>query len=210
MSRERLDAFSEYAMSNQLFEYKRLDQIQHTVCRNCEIEVIDFDRTKEIITERAELSELPKSCDVLKISDSDCAIVLVEMKSFLNFKQWQLARHERGEHDGIVRQQIQRFDISKKFADSLWLLHWIWNQVDRDSYIPAEVIKVVATDIEIHNERNAEEFIEFTIMYLADESLDADGFIQFRFEEHMDEYFSSTQKPALMSSSQLEDYLRQC
>ncbi|WP_228027609.1 hypothetical protein [Bacillus fonticola] len=54
---------------------------------------------------------------------------------------------------------------------------------------------------------NAEELIEFTLFYLADESLSPDLFIQLKLSELLETNFTQNEKPILMTCSQIESYL---
>ena len=96
-----------------------IQRIENSCCTNATTEVIDFDRTKDIVALK-NAWQTPKSCDALQINSIKLKI------SFIEFKGWQnFITRQSGITESIIQAQIDKFDLETKITDSLVILHSI-------------------------------------------------------------------------------------
>ena len=196
----------EYACEEGLFIKRFLKHIIPTVCEQSNLEVVDFDKTKEIISSRLGFEQQPKSCDALSILFDANKVLFIEMKSFQLFKKWQLSKKDRTVHSYQIDEQISKFNIVQKFVDSVMLFNKVLQMSEINKEWDATYTNVILTDIPLENEENSEMFIEFTLFYLTDEALEPDLLIQARLSQYLQANFSIDDKPILLNCDQLVSY----
>lgn len=106
----------------QIFDIKRICEIEKSPDQTAQTEVIDFDATKRKLVASFNQGNFginePKSCDALKIIPSKKMIDFIEFKGFADFKKHnQLA----GTTDPKIRDTIDGFALDEKIAHSIWL-----------------------------------------------------------------------------------------
>ncbi len=99
------------------FEIRKIKDLYKSCCKNAETEVIDFDKTKEIISKEEEYPERPKSCDALKIIPEKNILDFIELKGWQEFK-----RHNEPISDENIEEQINKFNFKDKIKDSYSIL----------------------------------------------------------------------------------------
>jgi len=158
-----IDLFSTFKWSNQslIFNYKifkkqllfikklkksyfiryHIKDIDKSCC-SLNTEIIDFDRTKEIICKEHKQTTR-KSCDGLCLKDS---ITFIEFKSLNNFFdiefQHKLKSNKKNlEESEIIKEKVSGFNFNKKIRDSLYIMetiiglnHLIWMNEELEEY----------------------------------------------------------------------------
>jgi len=99
---ERLMAFG---ISKNFFDVMPLGELEKSCCSNSKIEVIDYDKTKELVSSIAKIQQ-PKSADALKILPDLNRIDFIELKGFVKH-----IHHERL-HGQIFAPAISAFTTS--------------------------------------------------------------------------------------------------
>ncbi|WP_019912470.1 hypothetical protein [Paenibacillus sp. HW567] len=203
MSESVLTAFYEYGLNEGLFELQPIKDLAATACTSLELEVIDFDKTKERVSEKLRLAQQPKSCDALKIIPQNKSILFIEMKSFKKFKRWMLLPKSRDEHESIIVKQIKKYNIAQKIHDSIMILDqiWKWSGVSRGEKL--EIQTIILTDIPLLEERNSEALIDFTLLYLADGAISEDLLIQAKILQALENLIDLKEKPLLKTCNEL-------
>lgn len=131
--------------------YKKIKDLKHSQCKNCDLMVIDFDQTKDKLCEY--LCTIPSkdkpnphsSCDGLKIINEVKRIDFIEIKGFKEF----LSRN----HQNKVEEQIKQFNLVKKIEDSFQIILSLHNYFDksnktRDAISKSSRYFILLTDIE--------------------------------------------------------------
>ncbi len=80
--KEYLNKLFDYGIKNALFEVKKIKDINYSCCKLSNLEVIDFDKTKDIYCKLNNIIEL-KSTDCLKFTEN--TIDFIEMKGFKEY-----------------------------------------------------------------------------------------------------------------------------
>lgn len=197
-----------FGKKQQLFTYKALKDIEHTVCTCIEIEVIDFDETKIKFAKLANLQFQPKSCDCLIFDENDNRAIFIEIKSLEKFKKWHIEKRKRHEHEKVVSKQISKFNLPKKIESSVYILEEIIKMSGAKLPDSLKIESIVLTDMDLLDDLYAEQFIEFTLLYLADETISPDHIIQFQLESVLEMDSDVTEKPYLMNCDELAVFLQ--
>lgn len=124
----RLESFG---IEQGYFEKKEIRNIDKTSCTSSKTEVIDFDKTKEKISQEKNFQET-KSSDALKILPEHNRIDFIEFKSLKKFianniydKKKNIISEKR--FDNSMKKHIHNFNFSSKISDSLFILQTIIN-----------------------------------------------------------------------------------
>lgn len=203
-----LQEIIEYGKRTKLFQLKPLKDIEHTVCTCIEIEVIDFDETKVRYSKLANLHFHPKSCDCLVFDLEKQAAIFIEIKSLEKFKKWHIEKRKRQEHQTLIGKQISKFNLPKKIESSVFILEEIIKMSGVQLPNPLKIESIVLTDMHLLEDIYAEQLIEFTLLYLADETISPDHIIQFHLEHALEMESEITEKPYLMNCDDLEQFLK--
>lgn len=121
-----LEKLLAFGINNQYFDIKPLGQLEKTCCSSSQTEVIDFDKTKEMVSKIAQLQQ-PKSADALKIIPHKNRVDFIELKQFEEFI------HHHKINPGFneeLEKQIEKFNLPKKIKDSLLILSILINGKD--------------------------------------------------------------------------------
>jgi len=117
----------DFGLSKRYFEKLEIQNIDKSCCQ-LEYQIIDFDRTKDIICKEANQTTR-KSCDGLCLKKS---IDFIEFKSINNFfdKEFKYklkANKKNLDESEIIKEKVSKFNFKKKIRDSLWLWDYILN-----------------------------------------------------------------------------------
>ena len=116
-----------FGISKNYFNKLAIKDIDKSCC-DLDYEIIDFDKTKEIICQ--ELNQVTrKSCDGLCLKKS---IDFIEFKSLNNFfdKEFKYklkANKKNIKESEIINKKVSNFGFEKKIRDSLWIFDSILN-----------------------------------------------------------------------------------
>jgi hypothetical protein len=103
------------------FEIKPLGQLEKSCCSNSTLDVIDFDKTKTIISIKRSETD-PKSADALKIIPEKNRVDFIELKGFKKF----IENHQQDKTvEEKINTQITDFNLVKKIMDSLYVLEGV-------------------------------------------------------------------------------------
>jgi hypothetical protein len=148
-----LQRLLEFGINEKFFEIKLLGQLDKSCCTNSKLEVIDYDKTKDDLSQKSEINK-PKSSDALKIIPQLNCIDFIELKGFGEFIN-------RNKNDGNVNEkinsQVKKFDLAQKIEDSLFVLQFIirhkkFNCTKSEKIQYKQAIKnyIIVTDIDLY------------------------------------------------------------
>ena len=122
-----LEKVLNFGLSKEYFKKLKIKDIEKSCCNDLEFEIIDFDRTKDIVCNEANQVSR-KSCDGLYLNES---IDFIEFKSLNNFFnkefKYKLKNDANTEEIEMIKQKVLDFNFTKKIRDSLWLFDYILN-----------------------------------------------------------------------------------
>lgn len=196
-----------FGKEQKLFQLKSLKDIEHTVCTCIEVEVIDFDDTKIKFTKLANLPFQPKSCDCLVFDEKRQRAIFIEIKSLEKFKKWHIEKRKRQEHERVIGKQISKFNLPKKIESSVFILEEIIKMSGVELETPLKIESIILTDMRLLDDIYAEQLIEFTLLYLADETISPDHIILFNLKNALQMDCNIIEKPYLMNCEELEEFL---
>jgi len=123
-----LERLMEFGVGNGYFCLQALGKLAKSCCTDVKIEVIDFDKTKEMVSKEAPIKQ-PKSADALKIFPQLNRLDFIELKGFEHF-----IKHKKNlpelHIDKAISQQIEDFCLSDKIKHSLHVL-WFLIQLEK-------------------------------------------------------------------------------
>lgn len=125
-----LNKFECICVDKGYFNIVKIKDIPKSCCTKSEIEVIDFDKTKDkLMTKlvKAEMSYSLKSCDCLKICKKSKRLDLIEIKSVKNYVEY----YKEGVSKN-PKEQVSHYDITKKYVDSNFLLQYLSHIIETE------------------------------------------------------------------------------
>ncbi len=133
----------EKGLSKGLFQIEKIKDICKTCCYYSEIKVIDFDETAKYVKSQdpVTFAETPASVDCLIFNISHSTIDLIEMKSVDKFIKYHLMDTNRASKEQIISKQMEKFNLSKKYIDSIKIIKWVeqqFNQTEVSNYFKQE------------------------------------------------------------------------
>jgi hypothetical protein len=122
-----LEKVLKFAISKNYFEKLAIKDIDKSCC-NLDYEIIDFDKTKEIICKESN-QVTRKSCDGLCLKKSINFIEFKSLNNFFNkeFKYKLKSNKKNLKESEIINEKVSSFGFDKKIRDSLWILDYILN-----------------------------------------------------------------------------------
>ncbi len=205
--KEYLNKLLDYGIKNALFEVKKIKEIPETCCKLSELEVIDFDKTKNIYCNTNNLSEL-KSADCLKFTEN--TIDFIEMKGFKDYLE-----KEYTNEPNELEMKISKFNFTGKIIDSIFILRNIilnkkFNINDKNKlFLKIPKLFIVVVDIDL--DENPLEFISETFEFLAENSSDINKTVKAVINNDLSkitDVFYNLQQPILLSCSDLDKYYK--
>jgi hypothetical protein len=193
------------------FELRKIKELGKTCCHNVISQVIDFDKTKDIIVAKDGL-KTPKSCDGLKIRPNQKCLDLIEMKGFAKFIQ-----HFKGnEINQEIDIQIAKHDLEGKIEDSLRLLDIIvlkkeMERTDNDVqfYRETKINYIVLTDIDRINFSNQFDYIALNFIFYSQYGDSLDNYISAKLKKELHSIPNinhKLNKPMLKTCGEIDDF----
>lgn len=206
-----LERLIEFGINGNFFDFKPLGQLEKSCCSNSKIEVIDFDKTKEIVSNIAKLQQ-PKSADALKILTQLNRIDFIELKGFNEFIRY---NKDKADIDLTVINQIENFDLTKKIKDSLFVLSILINREEfkctkQESKQYEHVTKhyIIVVDIDLY--KNPIEDRLITLAFLSENTANIKHKILEVLNQAVDDIPRSSlenlEKPKLLSCGKIDRY----
>lgn len=174
-----LIALQDFGMAENLFEIMKIKDLEKSCCVKSNVEVIDFDKTKEIFCEKQSLDSL-KSADALKFLFDEERIDFIEMKGMKNYIKFQY--DETGDPKNQIDEKVDTFDLYSKYYDSYHVLYQIVKSKkflfkDKIDYLKkTDVNFIILTDIE--EEESPVEFIAASLDFLSETSINISKIFQ--------------------------------
>jgi hypothetical protein len=195
-----------YGNAKGYFTSEKLNLIEKSCCSDCLHEVIDFDKTKELVVENNKWTTL-KSCDALVIHLEKEGIDFIEMKS-----STKILSNKKIDSKEKLQQQIEKFDFANKIHDSLTILNSICNEknctldgAERKSVREITKNYIVVTDLSIKS--NPLEFLSLSLEHLAHYSSSITTLLKDVIDNLKGDTLNSLKPPVLMDCETLEKYL---
>lgn len=148
-----LERLTRFGVENGFFEFKSLSQLDKSCCVNATTKVIDYDKTKEVLSNVTQISQ-PKSADALKIFPQYSRIDFIELKGFEKFIHYNKSGFNQDEK---VTNQIIKFRLTEKIRDSLFVLYLLTKSRDfdcskdeADQYQKASKNYIIVVDIDLY------------------------------------------------------------
>lgn len=141
-------------ISNAYFSMTTVGKLPTSCCLLSNIEVIDFDKTKDKVTKNFQLISL-KSCDALKIIKQENRIDFIETKGIKNFIKYQINPVLSNEKlvETKSKEQIKDFNFARKITDSKYIIDTIFlskfvepNNYQREMYDNITINYIILTD----------------------------------------------------------------
>ena len=122
-----LEKVLKFGISKNYFKKLAIKDIDKS-CSNLDYEIIDFDKTKEIICKESN-QVTRKSCDGLCLKKSINFIEFKSLNNFFNkeFKYKLKSNKKNLKESEIINEKVSSFGFDKKIRDSLWILDYILN-----------------------------------------------------------------------------------
>jgi hypothetical protein len=173
-----LTKLNDYGLENNYFTVCEMKNLDKTCCNTSNIEVIDFDKTKEILCHEQNLQQY-KSCDALKILVDKKRIDFIEMKGLSNYLNPKFPNKNNFDKNSDINTQIknrvENFNLVQKIDDSLLILKLLIQKqnfvlTNDEKQIFKSILKnfIIVTDIDLS--KNGLEFIVATLDILSENS----------------------------------------
>ena len=206
-----LERLMEFGISEKFFDVKPLGQLEKSCCSNSKIAVIDYDKTKELVSKIAKLQQ-PKSADALKILPQLNRIDFIELKGFEKFIHYNKNKADIGEK---VSNQIEEFNLAKKIRDSLLVLLILINREEfkctkseSEQYQQATKNYIIVVDIDLNENPMKDRLI--TLTFLSENTSHIKRKILDELNQAVDNIALSSlenlEKPKLLSCRKIDGY----
>jgi len=160
-----LERLIEQGVVKGFFEFNELGKLDKSCCLKSELEVIDFDKTKETIVSLNKSLQQPKSTDALKIIPKLNRLDFIELKGFKIFIQRDKTKN--------FQKKIEDFDLEGKIIDSLFILDCIvkdnsiqFNKEETKEYRHTEKYYFIVVDIELSKDPIQDRLINLIFLSL--------------------------------------------
>ncbi|PKP22753.1 MAG: hypothetical protein CVU05_02525 [Bacteroidetes bacterium HGW-Bacteroidetes-21] len=195
----------QFGIDKKYFVILEVGKLDKNCYKKSKVEVIDFDRTKELIVREYQLDTI-KSCDALKIIiDREC-IDFIEMKSSI-----EILKNPKITNTKKLQLQVDKFDFIGKIRDSLSILSLIVNKAnnnlngrEKQEYYSIPKNYTILTDIKIDN--NPLEYLTFSLVYLGQMSTSLTDMLVKSVSKIPTDKYHNLQQPKLMDCKTFEDY----
>lgn len=164
-----LNELNNYGNDNSYFETKEIRNLEKSCCQNSTLEVIDFDKTKDLVCSKNNIPSL-KSCDALKFTVENERIDFIELKGlnmYLNYGGRSNFNPNLDTNSQITN-KITGFEINRKIEDSLKISKYIIEEYhgSYETFKKIEKNFLIVTDI--ISSINPIEFIVATLEVLSE------------------------------------------
>lgn len=166
-----LIALQDYGIKENLFEIIKIKDLEKSCCEQSNVEVIDFDKTKEFFCEKQSLDTL-KSADALKFLFDEERIDFIEMKGIKNYIKYQYDK--TGNLEDQINGKVDTFDFYSKYYESFHILYQIVKSKNFlfknkiDLLKKTDINFIILTDIE--EDESPVEFIATSLDFLSETS----------------------------------------
>jgi len=192
-----LETLIEQGVARGFFELSELGKLDKSCCLNSELEVIDFDKTKETVVAINKSLQQPKSTDALKIIPKLNRLDFIELKGFKIFIQRDKTKN--------FHKKIEDFDLEGKIIDSLFILDCIvkdnsiqFNKEATKKYRRTEKYYFLVVDIEPSKEPIKDRLINLIFLSLKKSLNDIEN-----------SSLHNLNKPKLLSCNQIDSYYQE-
>jgi len=150
-----LQRLIDFGIKENFFNMQPLGTLPKSCCTTSKTLVIDFDKTKEEISEKRGFQQ-PKSVDALKILPDLNRIDFIELKGFQSFIN---NSKDCSNINQKITSQIEKFNLPRKIQDSIFILfalinskEFICSKNERSKF--DQVIKnyIIVIDIELNKD----------------------------------------------------------
>lgn len=167
-----LETIYNFGIEKKYFEIFELGKLDKSCCQTSKIEIIDFDKTKDIICKEKGIAS-DKSCDAIKFFVEKERIDFIELKGlkmYLHFPSRKNFDYSKNTTLQIT-EKISGFEINKKIKDSLIIMQHIVENVNEPEINNISFKKVlknflIVTDID--SKKNGLESIISTLEVLSE------------------------------------------
>ena len=199
-----LDKLLKFGIDKGYFEFTTIGQLDKSCCPKAKVEVIDFDKTKDIITKKFNLVSL-KSCDAIKIIPENNCIDFIEMKSLAN-----ISKNIKIKTETNLKTQVDNFDLKGKIRDSLYILSTIALQnnalhgAELSIYHDVKKNYIILSDINF--EDNPVDFIALTFDFMEYVSSSIKNIMKESVDKINANETYNLQKPILIDCEKFNNY----
>ena len=169
-----LNELNNYGNDNGYFETREIRNLEKSCCQNSTLEVIDFDKTKDLVCSKNNIPSL-KSCDALKFTFENERIDFIELKGLnMYLKYGGRANFNPNLDTGSqITNKITGFEINRKIEESLKISNYIIDEYhgSYETFKKIEKNFLIVTDI--ISSINPIEFIATTLEVLSEISTPA-------------------------------------
>lgn len=207
-----LERLMEFGISEKYFHVKPLGQLEKSCCSNSKIAVIDYDKTKELVSNIAKIQQ-PKSADALKILPQLNRIDFIELKGFEKYIQH---KKDKSDINKEVSNQVEKFGLTEKIRDSLFVLAFLiklkefeCKKFEREQYQQATKNYIIVVDIDLNENPIKDRLI--TLAFLSEDTIThIKRKILYELKQAVDDIpFSSLEnfeKPKLFNCRKIDEY----
>ncbi|MCX7089225.1 MAG: hypothetical protein NTV00_14380 [Methylococcales bacterium] len=206
-----LERLIEFGINGHFFYFMPIGQLEKSCCSNSKLEVIDFDKTKEILSNITKLQQ-PKSADALKILPLLDRIDFIELKGFKKFIQY---NQDKPDIDKEISYQVEKFGLTEKIRDSLFVLTLLTKlkefeckKSEREQYQKATKNYIIVVDIDLYQNPIKDRLI--TLAFLSEATINIKSRILDELSQSVDRILISSlenlQKPMIISCKNIDSY----
>jgi hypothetical protein len=196
------------------FTLSKIKNLDKTCCTDSEIEVIDFDATKEKIVALGKLKTI-KSCDALIINAEKERIDFIEMKGFQKMILYSKNKADSKKLKAEFEEKVKKFNFIGKIDDSIFILNMLYrlnkfNLADGKGKPLLDVNKHLIILTDVSSETNAIERIAVDLLFLENFSTPIETLILNIVSTELDKthkYLAHNfQQPILMTCNDIDAY----
>jgi hypothetical protein len=196
------------------FTLSKIKNLDKTCCTDSDIEVIDFDATKEKIVASQKLKTI-KSCDALIINAKKERIDFIEMKGFQKMILYSKNRANSQDLKVEFEEKVKKFNFIGKIDDSFYILNTLYRLKEFDlsdgkSKPLLDVKKQLIILTDVSSKTNAIERIAVDLLFLENFSTPIETQILNIVSTELDKthkYLAHNfQQPILMTCNDIDEY----
>jgi hypothetical protein len=164
-----LNKLNNFGIDNDYFELKKIGNLDKSCCQNSTLDVIDFDKAKDKICQKANIPSL-KSCDAIKFILENERIDFIELKGlsmYLNYGG-RTNFDPNLDTNSQITNKITGFEINRKIEESLSILKKIMEEYNGNEETLRSVLKNFLIVTDITPSSDPIEFITITLEVLSE------------------------------------------
>jgi len=206
-----LERLVEFGISEGFFDIMPLGKLEKNCCSTSKIEIIDYDKTKEMVTKTSPLHQ-PKSADALKILPQLNRIDFIELKGFEKFIQY---NNDKPDVDEEISNQVKKFGLTEKIRDSLFVLSFLikfknfkCTKTESEQYQKVKKNYLIVVDIDLYQDPIKDRLI--TLAFLSENTTNIKRKIAEELNRSIDNIPCSSlenlEKPKLLNCRKIDGY----